>query len=390
MPWGDNDVTEARWIKDQTATVNGWAGSQVQVGFQRLQNAGYLRRLRLFLPPTTGATTLNAGTFNIQGAGQVGPYRAISRFTLVTQAISNLIDLRGEDFHFLNYVRNGDRARHNGLANYAFGASNAGLNTGNATGNWLTQNSVTANNGTLTLAIDIPMTEIITFRDTVVRQASSQGGPVLADVDKEVGLISLQNSQFAIQPRLVLNPHYSTGVNAPFLTTGAAVDTVNATFTLGSEIYDVPADPNDRPPLFQRALIVTRQNIDHPASGGLCNITFAPAGFLLRTIYAFYDTNDNLVDISAAGPNVQFVWGSTVIKIDETIQMNYERCLRWYGWQPPLGIAVHDFLGDDGTLAEAVNTAQLVNVRAMWTGLPGSVVNVRTIEERLVPIKLAA
>lgn len=401
MAWGDPGVTESRYVTDQSPQIAAWGNAPVNLQTTRIQSAGYIRALRLRLPPTsfTGPAGTAGQSAALQAAAQLGVLRSIARFRLVTQVTSDIINVRGEDLLFLSYVGSGLRKGQDSFyAAYNISSAPQSANGGASGANYLTSQAISGAapgpyTGTLSLMLHIPISGFIFFRRNVRFNAGNNQAVALAtEKEMEVGIISVQNAQFAMQPQISLNPLSSTGVNSPFVNQGGygGFTAGTATFDLDAEIYDVPADPANRPTIAQRGMVYSRRNAgDEQVTGGNATHNFMPSGLLLRAIYAFYDTNDNLVDISTT-PNatIDFVWGTNIYKYHETMQENLARCAMRYGWLPPQGICVHDFLADDGQgIAQAPLTANLANVRAIFRGLPGSVTTMRVIEERLIPVK---
>jgi len=393
MGWDDNGANNERYVIDQQGGVAAWGASQVAIPFNRIQNAGYLRAARLKLPPTVFPITPGTGTAAVQPSAQLGPLRALARLQISTQVVANLVDVKGQDIYFLRYARIGNLRTPTFEPYYPLTGSTPPVNGGTPVQAYSTgQTIATGVSTTISLDLMLPLTERIKVRRRATQQSADGKTQAIVSMDQEmeVGLISLQNSQFAMQPRITLNPFYSGTVDSALLTTGNATAGGPATFQIATEIYDVPQADADKPSLYQRAMIRTLQNAgDEVVAGGSFIHTFQPGGYLLKALYLFYDANDNLVDVATTpGAVTQFVWGTKVFKIDEFVSDNLTRAFRIYEQPAPVGLLVHDFLAmGEMTLAQCPDTATLANVRAVFTGLPANVVKANVVEARLVPVK---
>ena len=396
MAWGDPGKTESRFLTDQSPQVANYGAAQANMSTSRLQTAGYVRALRLRIAPTTFTGVPGTGSVAAQPAAQLGAYRMFARVQLTTQVTSDILNVRGEHLYFMHYIQAGARLLwRNFMHQYSLSSPPNAANGGANMANYAT--SVSYSGTTLTIAqlLRIPISGFIRARSMLsLPGANNTVQRVQVERDMELGIISVQSAQFAMQPRITLNPLYSTGVNAPALVTGNGTVTAGALSSdLDAEIYDVPEKIEDRPPAQMRGTVFSRRTAEDDAlAGGGGRHTFLPSGMLVRAVYAFYDVNDNLVDVSTT-PNatIDLVWGTTVNKYHETVQENLARCAERYDNPAPQGILVHDFLADDGGgITQAPLTAILANVRVVFAGLPAAAVTLRVLEERLIPVKAAA
>lgn len=390
MSWETLGVKKLNKIQDQPINLTGWSSGQVGVPMKALQDAGYLRALEIEVPKLTLAGTLGTGTLALQASAQLGVLRAINRFRLTTQAISSLVDIRGEDFFFLRYTSS-RKGEYRGLdANYSFGSPPSAANGGVSLAGVNTSQSYSSPNGTLTLSLYLPMTIDVLLKNisTPVQLPDGKTASAIMDKRLEVSLINLQNAELAVQPSLLLNPAYSLTTDSPLLATGNATATGTFAGNVNSYIYDVPAPAADRPTPYQLSMILSRQNVDTTVNGSTAEVDFRRAGLLLKAHYVAYDSNDNLVDWAATpGATLEFAWGTKVSKRYETVESNIAECIRRYGAVPPQGLLVHDFFTDTETLDDTINTVRLANVRCLFTGLSG-ISKIRCIEERLIPVRL--
>lgn len=396
MAWGDPGKTESRYVTDSNPAVASWGASQAQMSTARLQTAGYVRSLRLRVAPTTFTGVPGGGSVAAQAAAQLGSYRMFGRVQVTTQVTSDIINVRGEHLYFMHYVNAGARLMWaDYMFKYSLSSPPTAINGGASMANYATSVSYSGTTLTVCQALRIPISGFIRARSmiTLPGPGGQNAKPVRLQVerDMELGIISVQSAQFAMQPRILLNPLYSTGVNAPAIVTGNGVVTAGPISSdLDAEIYDVPENVADRPPLQMRGTVFSRRTAeDDTFAGGAGRHTFLPSGALVRAVYSFYDVNDLLVDVSAT-PNatMDLVWGTTVYKYHETVQENLARCAERYDNPPPQGVLIHDFMADDGGgITQAPLTAVLANVRTVFAGLSGSIVTCRVLEERLIPVK---
>lgn len=396
MSWDTLGKRKLNKIQDQPFSLQGWGNSQQDIQLRALQDAGYLRSLKIEVPQLTAAGTLGTGTLALQPDPQLGPLRAIKLFQLSTQAIANLVYLAGHDFYFLRYF---SRRRGDPLVDYKFSGAPSAPNGGDSQVGINISESFASPNATLSLSLYLPMTMDIKLRGVATGLSKADGSPLVGsdgkqisavlDRDLEISLISLQSSELAIQPGITVNPLYSGGPNSFLAATGNA--TAAATFAgrLNSYMYDVPTLAIDRPNGYQTSLILSRQYVETPVQGGSVEVPFRKAGSLIRAGYVFLDANGNFVDVATTPTaTLQFGWGSRVTKINETVEDNLTDCYRRYGGPAPQGLLVHDFFWEHGDLNDVINTRRLASVSCIMNGLPGTVAKVHTIEERIIPVQL--
>lgn len=410
MPWGDNGTTNLREAQDQAPTWT-WGNQQVSVNFNPINDVGYLRRLWLKFPYSQQTMTLAAtgNTLAVPAESQYPQHRAINQFSLIAQGIAPIYQLSrgGVDLAVLSYFRSG-RKEFNG--SIIATQSNATTNThayGHTSDQWQYRSGVAvgsqAGSGpfTQTLAyadtLDVPIIETIYYPGG--QMAGSSGASSIALPQwAEVGLLTAQNTQQNLRLSVTLNPM--------FIVTGGSFDTVTKATTavptttyagsmqVWSEFYDVPASPADAPPAYTQAYVVTRQTRDWPVAAQQVFPKHEAAGLLLRTIFIFFDSNDQIIDISgqATDPTFGFRWGANIYK-DNTIPFEQlaAEIAEANGDPLPAGVAAFDFMGIDGpfkgTLTNAINTVKLGAVYSEIKNLPASVATCHVIEERLVPVK---
>lgn len=404
MPWGDNGVTIRRQLQDQSATIT-WGASPVRVPFKALRTAGYLRSLRIWTPQT--AVPQNGATIALPTPNLLPVWQGINRFQLTLQGIAQLYDVSGLDIFGLMYVRNGNsttgQSWQTGYQEALGSGSNvvAGAQMAPNWGNHLVPAAAALYgagagvyvNGTVNMwygaYAELPITEYLTIKDAVV--ASGQNTVVVADKAVELGMLTLQNTSSNVTPLLQLNPLWgASNSNSPFFASVAVPTPTAFSWNIGTDLYDVPPNPADRPSPMQQAFVITRQSFDTPAAGGASTVQFQAAGSIMRIVYIALDVNGNPYDLVQDGlsgsTNIALRWGATTDKINEYVEENINRCLTRYGQIPPSGYLVHDLMIDDDTATDFINTAEVTNLRTEFKGLSGNVVTIRTMTERLVPV----
>ena len=395
MAWGDNGVTIARQLLDQQVAVTGWGATGLRIPFKALRTAGYLRKLRLFSPATTHTITHGTGTNQIPAQLQLPPFRVLNRVQLVMQGIAMVYDIQGIDLPFLRVMNAG--IWNNDSAGYLYdvvaGSSSVMSGSGNnKTNNYMSTSVFTSNTSVvLTFFGEMPITEVITFRDSVISQ--KQGSVVIADKPLEVGLLTLQNTQSNVLPQVTLNAASAGSTSIPDalvqLTGNDTVTTATASWNISSDLFDVPDDQTQRPLPFQQLFVITRSTFDTTISSNKAVVNFRPAGFLTKCHYMVVDSNNNIVDVSTLPTaSLDFKWGATVDKFNETVQENLSRQLDRCVGVPPAGCLYHDFHWYDGTSTDFVNTAVLPNVRTEFSGL-SSGATIHTCETRMIPVKVS-
>lgn len=407
MPWGDNGTTNLREAQDQAPTWS-WGSQQVSVNFNPINDVGYLRRLWLKFPYSQQTITLaaTADPLAVPAEQQYVPHRGINSFSLIAQGIAPIYQLSkgGLDLAALSYFKSG---RKETTGSIIATESNAVTNThayGHTTDKWAYRmgaavGSTGGATQTVTYAdtLDVPITECVYYPGGQVAGASGSSSIALPQW-AEVGLLTAQNTQQNLRLSVLLNPMWqvSGGTYDTVFTATTAVptSTYSGTMQVWSEFYDVPASPADAPPAFTQAYIVTRQTRDWPVSAQQVFPKHEAAGLLLRSIYLFFDVNDQLIDISgqATDPTFGFRWGANIYK-ENTIpfeQLSAE-IAESMGDPLPAGMCAFDFFGIDGpfknTLTNAINTVKLGAVYSEIKNLPAAVTTCHVIEERLVPVK---
>jgi len=421
--WGQNGITIERKLLDQQASVTPWTNVQTRVPFRQLKTAGYGKTLELWSPQTeyVGVVTLNSDTMTPQTVRGQGVLSAINRFRLKVQNVATLYDVAGYDFNVLAYWRNGNyeraagsvlpggpgvtgvtaktdvlnvyggnptqndyfSSRYPGIAGVSYGSDAAASSTNLKFGLW----------------VQIPLTEVINFRGTVV--AGPDGKPVmLGDMPLEVGLITLGNNQQNVQPEILLNPLYSLAGVAPFITSLSTASIPSVQWNLSSWTYDIPQNPADRPPVYSQAFVVSRQSFTVPISGGAATVYHPPGGMLMRVGFYFITAATGAVTDLGNGAtgsafvtngSIAFKSGSSISKIEETPLENLNRSY-WLYNAPPPACLVFDFF-KDGTLVDCINTPKNTNLRTEFKGItsdfagtaPDTVV---CVEERLIPVRV--
>ncbi len=388
MPWGDQGVTNVRKLLDQSAVVNLWGANQARVQLNKLQTSGYIRRLKLWLPPTTFTGTIGTGAIAPQGSAQLPPFRSLANFFFKMQGIAALYDVTGYSLYWLQYVGNGRKKRTTAFNN-RYNMTNptqGAYNGGAAVANYNNAIAVAGNNPTLTLAFDLPLTEEITFKDVSIPQANNSVA-VVAEKTVEVGLITNQNVTSNINIGVLLNPLYSTATDAPVQVTGNAVASGPATFYLSAEAYDVPDNIADRPLALAQSFVITRSEQRVAFNGGAATIRFDSAGKLMTVGILCFDVNNNLVDVSTTPlALLQFLWGNTVHKIDQYVFEMLKDLSDTRDLPVPQGMLGFDFY-EDGSYTDFIDTDDLTNIRCLVSGLTG-VDHVIVVEERLIGVKV--
>jgi hypothetical protein len=396
MSWNTPGVRRLSRFKDQPFSLSNWGNSQLDIGLNPLKASGYLAALEIVIPLTNIAGTLNAGTLALQPAAQLGVLRAIKRIQLQSQGITDLLDLRGDDTYFLQYVNRKQR----GLTfstEYAFGAPPSAPNGGVNLAGIATSQAFASPNGTFSLRLIIPMTMELRLKGTKKPVYQTSGAPLVGqdgkpawiegDSSYEISLISLLSRDLSITPYMTVNPLYGPGVNSLLASTGAAVASANVNGYINARVYNVPPAAGDRPLPEQTSLILSRTTATTPVVGGAGIVKFREAGVLLRCSYVAVDANDNYVDLAATPQgSIDFGWGTHVSKFGETVEDNICASLDRLDEIPPQGVLVHDFVSEHEDINDVINTVKLADITTNFSGLPANVAQLRVIEERLIPV----
>lgn len=410
--WNQQGKTNKRITLQQQVTVARGANT-VLLPFQALRNVGYLSSINLYSSLQAGTVTLGGGTLTNPGQQQLNQLRQLHDMNIFMQGIAPFYqNIRGHDLGFLAYVGNGKHPTHRrreaelGWSSvqtgpvgypYMFPIAAGDLSAPNgSTGYTPTVQYISATPAYAECySMEIPISEWLTFPNTQIGQIGNAA--LVSDAPVECGLLFMQSNTQNVTAFINVAALYGPdGQSTLTVATGNPTITIAAQqWNLENVFYDVPPNPADRPTNFQLRWAITRSAYDESVAGQSMTHNFQNAGYLLRIIYACYNdttTYNTLVDLGGsvtAPTQLTLESGASVIKIQEQGTQNLRRSLVKYGVPSP-NIFVHDLLGNNNEITDALDTKNLVNPRTVITGLPSSVTRVRVIEERAIPLNVVA
>lgn len=415
--WNQQGKTNKRITLQQQVTVARGANT-VLLPFQALRNVGYLSSINLYSTQASAAVSLTGGgTFMTPSQLQFSQLKQLHDMNIFMQGIAPFYqNIRGHDLGFLAYVGNGkhpsQRRREAELGFVATGASgppgypysfpnsasdNAGAAISSGFSPQLQYNSA-GPTYTDNYSLEIPISEWLTFPNTQIGQIGNAA--LVSDSPVECGLLFMQSNTQNVTAFINLAALYGPDAQSVMTQTQPPVGTATITmaaqqWNLENVFYDVPPNPGDRPTNFQLRWAITRSAFDETVAGQSMTHNFQNAGYLLRIIYACYNDGtlyNTLVDLGGSttqATQLTLESGASVIKIQEQGTQNLRRSVVKYGIPPP-NVFIHDLLGTNNEITDALDTKNLVNPRTVITGLPSSVTRVRVIEERAIPLNVVA
>lgn len=410
--WNQQGKTNKRITLQQQVTVARGANT-VLLPFQALRNVGYLSSVNLYSATQSAVVTLGGGTFTNPSQAQLSQAKQLHDMNIFMQGIAPFYqNIRGHDLAFLAYVGNGKHpSQRRREAELGFSSIGAGapaypytypvgpsdpsvVDSSQGYAPFVNYVAGTPSYGD-TYSMEIPISEWITFPNTQIGQIGNAA--LVSDSPVECGLLFMQSNTQNVTAFINLAALYGPDAQSVLtVATGTPTATMAAQqWNLENVFYDVPPNPSDRPTNFQLRWAITRSAFDETVAGQSMTHNFQNAGYLLRIIYACYNdaaTYNTLVDLGGSvtqSTQLTLESGASVIKIQEAGSQNLRRSLVKYGVPAP-NVFVHDLLGNNNEITDALDTKNLVNPRTVISGLPSSVTRVRVIEERAIPLNVVA
>lgn len=249
-----------------------------------------------------------------------------------------------------------------------------------------------------------PITDVTAFATSGTAYSNFFRVPVsqiIRSMAQEVGMWQL--SEQTMNMVLSLTPNSSSSSSpfsignttagiSPFLLSGNATATLtNPTIDVLRLLYKNPLNPQDFPP-FDFVSVWTEDSFVNPTTKNPTYTFPANSGYLCRAIINAFDAtagNGAAIGTYFSQPNAfTLLYGTSDTKHSMSGYELQEVTLQSFGFLPPKGVFFFDFLGEDLTLLDVLNTALLLNIRFqlnLSTPLPAnSTINV--IYQLLQPI----
>lgn len=411
--WGQSGVTVRRVNTFQSPVVNLGASAQ-RIGFLPITNLGILRALRLSVPYAAGTVTAGASGLTAPVALQQPQLNIIQNLQIQMAGLTASYNCSGRELGYLSYVGNGKRfteRRNNALKlGYADTAVNTpalfSFPTSLSPASMTLKNSIPVIEYNHTgpvfnfgYSMEIPIIEYYRVPGQAGLDKNGNIVPGVGDIEVETGLLIMQSAAQTVTLDVTLSGLQGSTFQSVFVpgTTGYDLLGLNKPWNLEHDYYDLPDNPQDYPSALQTGFMVSRVARDWPIQNGQADYYFLRGGLLLRSIMSFYNDSsvyNTVVDIAGDATQtpdkigVLLQDGQSTQYYNETAQTNQARQYNLYGAPSP-GILVHDLIAD-GTLTQAISTADTVALRESLTNLPSSITRMRVLEERLIPVQVTS
>ncbi len=376
MPWGDPNVTIRRELSNGTSAY-GPAGNPTIVQIQR---SGILRQLRLL---QIGSVTITPGAGTI-AADVLGPWNLFNLLRMVPNDGSPVRSHSG----YMAYVdmiarsAEGDQIAPDVVAAVETSADPLADIFAFPTGAGAGQD--------FRFYLDLPLTQYI------------------RSIDDELGYWPLDN------PQVQMNLEYTavgTSSSSPFRISGntatqfpyladagnvGTVDLVSPTIDVRRELYQVPVKPEDEPDL--NWVVQTTESAPqgvnvNGATGAVWKAT-NNSGILVRLSAYIQDGGAGIAESKLSASNaLNLKYGADENKLAETGRAAHARMHKLYGFAPPKGVYIFDFLGKQLSLQDTVNLTSMPEFRLEMnfaSALNATNSAIRILQERLVPISRRA
>lgn len=359
MPWNDPGVTEANFLQESPILIPAMTGGIKTLSLQR---AGFLKALRLWY---SGAVNVSAYTSG-SSKSPYGPLGGgINRIRVTANGQIPLVDLSGFGLQLYDEIQNRD-----GSTIFQPTVSSV-LNVAAAT------------------ALEL-YPAIAATGDKIAGQTAEIkfALPILVQQRMvEMGLWLLQNQAIDTTMEVVFNPLYQAAASYNALWSGgtltATMLAANSFMKVERELYSIPVDPKDFPPIAFAHQIV---EFDNPIGGSTVEFQLPRAGLILRVAVMTLNASGAVVDISDIA-NMRWIYGANETPIDRPGWALLREYLTDYDRLPPQGLALLDFYkwGWEG-LKLVKNAEATANLRLQTVYTSTTSGTQKIIVDRLVPV----
>lgn len=322
--------------------------SNTQTPIQIVQ-AGYVRDLLVYLTGAT-TTTTNAVTPDVYG----GPWGVVQNYQVNSNVQASIINLSGIAAAWYRDMLMG--LEH--MGNTSDTNLVAEVNTATVTSIYAIPSAAGA--GTLTLDYILPLAQKVNTLDGYI------GIWDLQDPSIQMTLLYTPNSPTASTPFSIQEGATSTGVGL-FTQTGATGCTIaSPTMLLTRVMYDPPVDPRDDPDFgFVNSAYEETWQTGMAGAKVLNWRALANSGYIVRLLFSVFDSGvpGGIPDTQGVQSNfLNFTVGNNAPVFVETVQEFRARSSWELGHQLPQGVFYLDFLGQDLTMQNVIDTFVAGNI----------------------------
>ena len=343
LEFNSQNVTRLLRLANSTTTWQSNAQTPVQI-----VQAGYLRELDVIL---SGATTVNTTAVTLDS---FGPWGMISNFQVNSNVQASIINVSGVGMNLIDQVLYGLQFNGNTPdTNLVVPAGTAGT--------LATLYSIPsgAGAGTLTLPYLLPLSQEIRTLDGFV------GIWDLQDPSIQMTLLYTPGTATTASPFSIVEGTAKTGAGQ-FVQTANTATIATPTMDVVRVMYEPPLDPANDPEFgFVHSWYEEQWNTGLGGSSVINWRALANSGYITRLIFTAWDstTADGVADSKLATTNaINFTIGNNAPVIVESGPEYRNRASQELGRQLPLGCFYIDFLGDDLTMQNVLDTFTAGNI----------------------------
>lgn len=342
-----NTQNVTRLLRIANSSSNWISNTQTPV---QIVQAGYVRDLEVWLNAATTATT-NAVVPDPYG----GPWGVIGNFQVNSNVQASIINLSGiAAAHVRDMLFGLERMGNTIDTNLVSEVNSAGLAQ-------IYSIPAAVGAGTLSLYYHLPLAQKINTLDGYV------GIWDLQDSSIQMTLLYTPNTPTQASPFSIQEGATATGAGL-FTQTGATgLTATSPTMLITRVMYDPPVDPRDDPDFgYVNSFYEETWQTAVAGSRVLNWRALANSGYITRLLFSVFDSSvpGGLADTQGSGSNfINFTVGNNAPVIVETIQEYRFRSSLQLGHQLQQGVFYIDFLGEDLTMQNVLDTFVAGNIQ---------------------------
>lgn len=367
MPWGDYGVSRKLRIQNN---ISPFGAGAVPVQ-QPLQQSGILESLRMLVNGAT-TTTLGGGTNVLD---KLGPWNLLSQISLSPNSGTPILQSSGYGLYLINLLKSAEKASATPDTSLVLEA-NAGARSD--------VYSAPLATGTLRYPQQIPVTQRIRTL------GGNQGFWPLQNTSAQLQFNFTPNVGGSASPFNIFSLVAGT---SPYLTTGAATTTLTGpTVELAREFWEVPSDPADYPPFN----LISSWYEDYPQTQSTITAQYivpSMIGLLCRLGIFVYDSGTSN-GVAAASLNVangiSLTTDADTPKINESSYDALARQADYFGFDMPQGFFAYDFLGQDLTLQDVIDTdtTATIKLKLNFSAAIGATSQIKIMRQIVSPLQV--
>jgi len=342
-----NTQNVTRKLRISNSSTNWISNTQTPV---QIVQAGYVQDLLVYLNGAT-TTTTNAVVPDVYG----GPWGVIGNFQVNSNVQASIINLSGIAAAWFRDLILGLEHMGNTLDTNLVSEVNSAAVTS------VYSIPAAAGAGTLTLYYWLPLGQKINTLDGMI------GIWDLQDPSIQVTLLYTPNTPTASTPFSIQEGATSTGVGLFTQTASTGCTVATPTMLITRVMFDPPVDPRDDPDFGYVSSIYEETWQTGMAGAKVLNWrALANSGYITRLLFSVFDSAvpGGIPDTQGPGSNfINFTVGNNAPVYVETIQEFRARSSIEIGHQMPQGVFYIDFLGQDLTMQNVLDTFIAGNIQ---------------------------